>query len=56
LVGEGLRKERSTAVHPNVEGRVEAVAAYEPGDEIGLADAASATKVTGYLIQDGGNA
>src|ERR687886_2241109 len=56
LVRQRLGKERSTAVHPDVERRFEAVPADEPGHELGLTDTAPSTKVNGYLLQEGGKA
>src|ERR671939_125247 len=56
LVRQRLGKERSTAVHPDVKRRFEAVPADEPGHEIGLTDTAPSAKVNGYLLQDGGKA
>src|ERR687886_3013607 len=56
LVCQRLGKERSTAVHPDVERRFEAVPTDEPGHESGLTDTAPSTKVNGYLLQEGGKA
>jgi hypothetical protein len=52
-MGDGLRKQGPSAIHADVQCRVEPKAADQPGHDIGFANAASAAEVKRHLRQHG---